>query len=173
MKISLLVTVFGLPLVVLGCSASPLSGLTTGSTSAAEEAPKPFVNDTDTRTTQVAWNSARAEKCGFYLDPAKLKTDYLAWEQELGTEPEQIARLDQNYDGQRAMFGQRLKVQPYESYCNPAAVSEMRTDVQRYTVGDFSARPIVRKKVKEAGIFDGWGSSSGKARKQTGMENQF
>jgi len=63
-----------------GCGGSA-SGLLTGSTPAAADGPGTLNNDDPAaRPVAVAWTSARAQRCGFYFDPAKLRASYLAYE---------------------------------------------------------------------------------------------
>ena len=73
-------------LVLAGCSSS--GGLTTASlmgggnaseASASAAAPAgPPPSDPTSRTLQVAATSARATRCGFYFDPERLKSSFLA-----------------------------------------------------------------------------------------------
>jgi hypothetical protein len=136
----------GLALVLAGCSSSGGSGFfSTGST----EPPKPFFNDPDTRTLQVAWNSVRAEKCGFQLDTAKLRANYLAWEAQLGTDQIALAKLTGDYDRIRAMMIERIGPKPVAEYCTDAEVAETRRFIQRYMAGDFSATPVAKRIVEE------------------------
>lgn len=134
-------------LVLAGCSSSGGSGLfSTGST---EPPAKPFFNDPDTRTTQVAWNSVRAQKCGFQLDTAKLKANYLAWEAQLGTDATIIAKLDGDYEKSRQMVAARVAPKPVAEYCTDAQVTETRRFIQRYMAGDFSATPVAKRVLEE------------------------
>ena len=84
--------------VVAGCSGSA-SGLITGTTTeAAPDAPGTLSNDHPlARPVAVAWTSARAEKCGFYFDPAKLRASYLAYEAKQSN-AEQLGKAQQAYD---------------------------------------------------------------------------
>src|SRR5512145_535689 len=78
-----------------GCSGA--SGLLTGSATAAADAPRKLGNDDPTaRPIAVAWTSARAVRCGFHFDPAKLKASYLAYEARQSA-PEQLAKAEKSY----------------------------------------------------------------------------
>jgi len=134
----------GLVLVLAGCSSSSSGFFATGSS-----APPPFFNDPDTRTTQVAWNSVRAQKCGFQLDPAKLRADYFAWEAQLGTDQTVLAKLNGDYDKAQALIAQRVAAKPVAEYCSEAQVAETRRFIQRYMTGDFSATPVARRIVDD------------------------
>ncbi len=75
-----------------GCGNSA-SGLTTGSA----EAPGALGNaDPMARPVAVAWTSARAKRCGFYFDPAKLKINYLSYERTQGAGNEQLANIEKS-----------------------------------------------------------------------------
>lgn len=135
--------------VVLGVTSLALAGcgngggsLFTGSVSkpAAPPPPPPVVNDLTTRLSQTAWNSARAVKCGFYLDHAKLTNAYLTYEAGLGATPEQLATIKQNYDAARVVFGKRISANP--EYCTEKVVEETRMDISRYLAGDFAPRQV-------------------------------
>lgn len=144
---SLLALAVGLALA--GCSSSGSGGsgfFATGSTEAPPA--KPFFNDPDTRTMQVAWNEVRAEKCGFQLNGAKLRADYFAWEAQLGTDQTVLAKLNGDYDRIRAMMVQRIAPKPVAEYCSDAQVAETRGFIQRYMAGDFSATPLKRRVVE-------------------------
>jgi hypothetical protein len=78
-----------------GCGSG--TGLLTGSTSAAADAPATLNNDDPAaRPIAVAWTSARAQRCGFYFDPAKLRTSYLAYESRQPSGD--IAKAEKTYD---------------------------------------------------------------------------
>ena len=135
----------GLVLVLAGCSSG--SGmLSTGSTQSPTQ---PFFNDPDTRTLQVAWNSVRAQKCGFQLDPASLRANYFAWEAQLGTDQTVLAKLNGDYDKARALIAERVAAQPVAEYCSDAQVAETRRFIQRYMAGDFSATPVARRVIED------------------------
>jgi hypothetical protein len=140
----------GLALTLAGCSSSGGGSgfFSTGSTEAPPA--KPFFNDPDTRTMQVAWNSVRATKCGFQLDGAKLRANYFAWEAELGTDQTVLAKLNGDYDRIRGLIAQRVGPQPVAEYCNGAQVAEIRRFIQRYMAGDFSATPVKRQIIEES-----------------------
>ncbi len=77
-----------------GCSAG--SGLTTGAL-LGEDKPAAPVNDGPSRAFQVGTASARAVKCGFNFDPAKLKTNYIAYEKQ---QPggQDVSKVERIYD---------------------------------------------------------------------------
>lgn len=145
MKTARYLLALGIGLTLAGCSSSGGGGSGFFSTGSTEAPPaKPFFNDPDTRTTQVAWNTVRAEKCGFQLDGAKLRANYFAWEAQLGTDQIVLAKLNGDYDRVRAMMVQRIGPKPVAEYCSDAQVAETRGFIQRYMAGDFSATPLKR-----------------------------
>ena len=78
-----------------GCGGG---GITTSAVQAAD-VPQGLTNaDPMARPVAVAWTSARAKRCGFYFDPAKLKINYLSYERTQGATPEQLANLEKAFD---------------------------------------------------------------------------
>ena len=64
-----------------------------------KDAPGGFNNeDAMSRPIGVAWTSARAKRCGFYFDPAKLKINYLSYERTLNAAADQLAKIEKTYD---------------------------------------------------------------------------
>src|SRR5262249_19695587 len=66
----------------LAACSSGASGLVTGATTVtAADAPGGITNENPlARPIGVAWTSARAKRCGFYFDAAKLRSSYLTFE---------------------------------------------------------------------------------------------
>ena len=87
-----------------GCGSGSGSGLSTASVlgeapaSATAENPGITKSDPMARPVQVAWTSARAEKCGFSFDAARLKASYLAYEQSQGTDAAKLGNITKSYD---------------------------------------------------------------------------
>src|SRR6516225_570082 len=79
--------------LLAGCSsnAGGLSG-------AAAEAGSIKNDDPMARPVGVGWTSARAKRCGFYYDPVRLRTSYLAWERTQGRPADQLAKIEAVYD---------------------------------------------------------------------------
>lgn len=120
-------------LALAACSGSQ----TTSST----EPLAPVSNDPQTRAMQVAWTAERAQRCGFHVDQAKLKANYLGYETAQGLTPQQIGQLDGAYDKIRALIAPRIKD---PAYCTETVVSEIRSDLGRYLAGDFTPRSVRR-----------------------------
>lgn len=160
-----------LPLVALGAcsSATPLStaSLTGGSPAAAAGAPAEppqARNDPTSRALQVGTTSARALKCGYNFDPAKLKSAYLAYETSLGATPADLAKIEQVYNV--GFNGVAKALVESSDYCTEAKTREIKADLTRHLAGDYSPPPpkVVAKK-DEGGflstIFDGDNVESG------------
>jgi hypothetical protein len=122
---------------VAGCSGA--SSLTTGSIFGSEKpAETATVNDPPMRAFQVGTVSARAIKCGFNFDPAKLKATYLAYEsrQSSGLDSAKIERIyDVSFNGvAKAVAGET-------DYCTPEKTKTIKADLARH-LGDYAdARP--------------------------------
>src|SRR5262245_39148282 len=84
--------------LVAGCSGGA-SGLLGGSASAAPDGAGASLNNDDpaARPVAVAWTAARAQRCGFFFDPTKLKSSYLRYEARQSN-PEQLAKAEKSYD---------------------------------------------------------------------------
>src|SRR5262245_41286736 len=88
-----------------GCS-SAASGLLTGSTAAAADVPTASNDDPAARPMAVAWTSARAQRCGFFFDPGKLRSSYLAYEaRQPGAD---VARAEKTYDSTYKTIRERV-----------------------------------------------------------------
>lgn len=147
-------------------ACSSIGSLSTGSifggSKSAEVQPAtapqaPFTGDPTSRALQVGSVSARAVKCGYNFDPAKLKAAFLANEIGLGASSEDAARIDRIYDV--AFNGVTKAAASDAGYCNEARTKEIKNELNRHLAGDFT--PAAPKKVaQEGGLFSGWGSDS-------------
>ena len=135
-----------------GCSGA--SSLTTGSIFGSDKPPpKETINDPSMRSFQVGTVSARAIKCGFNFDPAKLKTNYLAYERQ--TDGVDMAKIERIYDV--SFNGVAKAVATEADYCSPEKTRTIKADLGRHLVGDYSPSPMP-KVAQEEGLFSGWGS---------------
>ena len=139
---------------LVGCGANT-SAITTGAL-LGEDKPAAPVNDPAARAFQVGTVSARAVKCGFNFDPAKLKATYLAYESQQpgATDRAKVERIyDVSFNGvAKAVVGET-------EYCTDAKTKVIKADLTRHLAGDYtpSAPPKV---AQEEGLFSGWGSAS-------------
>jgi hypothetical protein len=139
-----------------GCSGA--SGLTTGSLFGSDEK-KPVastpVNDPTMRAFQVGTVSARAIKCGYHFDPAKLKNNYLTYERTLAGPTADISKIERTYD---VSFNAVAKAVASEAdYCSPEKTKTIKADLGRHLAGDYTPSALP-KKPEEEGLFSGWGS---------------
>ncbi len=135
-----LLTAIAVSLLLAGCSGSGGSAFTTSSVTPP---PAPgVVNDPATRVAQAAWTSARAGKCGFEVDQAKLKAGYIAYETAQGTAPEALAKLDRAFEASRSVLVKKIANQP--DYCSTRVVEETRGDLARNLAGDYAARAVAK-----------------------------
>jgi hypothetical protein len=89
------------------------------------------------RPIQVGWTSARATHCGFVFNPDQLRADFLASEQRSGVPPEQMDKIAKAYDYTRQSVLDSIKNN--NDYCNKERTAAIRSDLNRYLAGDFSA----------------------------------
>ena len=158
-----------------GCSgSSSLPSLTTGSILGGPEkfaaaADPASINDPTNRAFQVGTVSAKAIKCGFNFDPAKLKTNYLAYERTLAPGVD-MAKIEKVYD---VSFNAVAKVvAPDTDYCSLEKTKAIKADLGRHLAGDYS--PTIKPKVASqdsdgifGSVFSGDTSSGAKEYKAT------
>jgi len=148
-------------LALAGCSGA--SGLTTGSLFGSGESAKPAaaagpVNDPTSRAFQVGTVSARAIKCGYNFDPAKLKTNYLTYERTMAGPTADMANIERTYD---VSFNAVAKAVASEAeYCSAEKTKTIKKDLSRHLAGDYTPSPPPPKQ-EEEGLFSGWGSGGG------------
>jgi hypothetical protein len=127
---------FGLLLVAAGLAGcSGASGLLTGSTAAADSPGSASNEDPAARPIAVAWTSARAQRCGFYFDPAKLRASYLAFEARQSP-PDQLAKAEKTYDSTYKTIRERVAAEP--EYCSDKKSADIKKDLTRHLAGDFT-----------------------------------
>ena len=136
---------------------------------AADGAPAVKPEDPAARPVNVAWTSARAARCGFYFDPAKLRQSFLTSQIADGVKGDQLTKAQQSYDTSFARVSKALAGQ--ETYCDEQQVAEIKANLNRHLAGDFStAKPT--KVVQQAGAFD-WLTDGGQKTKMDANEIFF
>jgi hypothetical protein len=138
-----------------GCSGA--TGITTGSLFGAGAKPVADttpVNDPPMRAFQVGTVSARAIKCGFNFDPAKLKANYLAYERAMGGPAADLSKLEKIYDV--SFNGIAKAVSGEADYCTPEKTQKIKADLARHLAGDYTPSALP-KAPPEEGLFSGWG----------------
>ena len=148
---ALVVTVAAM--MLSACSGTPAE-LTTGSLFGGGDKPKaappPPRNDPISRAFQVGAVSARAAKCGFNFDPARLKSSYLAAEAQLGTSADELAKSEKLYNTTQNAVARAIA--GAEDYCSDERVAYIRGDLTRHLAGDFTPSPP-KSFAKEDGLF--------------------
>jgi len=128
------------------CNAGPL--LKTGSlTAKPAAAPKP-VTSVD-RALHFGATSARAQKCGFYFDPATLRTNFLAAEAARGIAADSLAQTGQTYDFTVKKIAASIK-EP-GTYCTTARTASVKKSLTAALAGNFE--PPVKKVAKDTSGF--------------------
>lgn len=167
-------------LLLAGCANAPLPSLTTGSlfgskpdaAAAATPAAAPVVrNDPTTRTLQVSRVAAKAQRCGFNFDPARLKGSFLAAEgAQGGIDVTELAKLDKVYTS--SFSGTTKAVSADEGYCSAARNAHVKADLARHLKGDYAPGEAFKDPNADddgglfsgsGGIFDGSGSGTYKS----------
>ncbi|HWB44866.1 MAG TPA: hypothetical protein VG900_05435 [Hyphomicrobiaceae bacterium] len=144
-------------LALIGCSGSgsglSLANLTTGTTKPAAGTPEtPAPEDPMARPVQVAWTAARAKRCGFFFDPAKLRSTYFAYESSHGAAGEQLAKMEKTYDTTFATISTRVSEMP--AYCTDSVSADIKRDLQRHLAGDYTPSPKKKVIAQCGGLFD-------------------
>lgn len=107
-------------------------------------------NDPMARPIQVAWTSARAQHCGFYFDPGKLRSTYIAAEVAKGANADQVNKIERAYDYTRERVYRQINENA--AYCTNNTVAEIRQDLNRHLAGDYSVNS--RKLAEKATMWD-------------------
>ena len=153
--------------LLAGCSG--LGGLSTGSifggdekkpaVTAAPQSAAPFKGDPTSRALQVGSTSARAVKCGYNFDPAKLKASFIASEIGQGLSTADVPRVEEIYDV--AYRGVTKAAAEDPKYCTAKRTKEIKADLNRHLNGNFAPKPP-KKVAQDDGLFSGWGKSNKK-----------
>lgn len=127
----------------------------------AVAAAAPVSTPTD-RAFQVGSVTARATKCGYNFDPAKLKANYMAYETSMGLAPADAGNVEKIYTV--AYNGITKAAASDPNYCNEKKTKEIKEDLSKLLAGDYT--PTQRKVAaaeQDEGIFGGLfgGDSSG------------
>ena len=141
----------GLVLALAGCSSAS-SGLTTGSLLPGAKPADPVSE----RALQVGATSARAAKCGYNFDPARLKAGYLAFESGQESAAAGAAKAEKVFDATRAAVAG--KITDPSDYCTDDKTAEIKADLTRHLAGDFNPP----KKKAEGGLLDAMAANQNK-----------
>ncbi|MGD9783305.1 MAG: hypothetical protein AB7E80_03660 [Hyphomicrobiaceae bacterium] len=172
-------TVIRLPATLLAalslaaCSGgpSPLPSLSTGSVSAtapatpvdpvqaAAQAEAESRGTYTSRAFQVGSTSARAVKCGFNFDPARLRQQFMAAEATSGTAAADMEKVEKLYD--ISFNGISRGIADKQDYCSDAKSKEIKEDLTRHLAGDYKPRPQKKVAQDSGGLFGGIFDASG------------
>jgi hypothetical protein len=134
--------------LLAGCGGNA-AGLTTSST--AGESKIPSNDDPMARPTFVAWTSARAKRCGFFFDAAKLKANYLAYEMKQGANAGALANIEKTYD--QTFKGTSDSAWANDDYCSERKGVDIKQELARHLSGDYTPNFPKPKVVADCGIF--------------------
>ena len=104
------------------------------------------INDPTNRAFQVGTVSAKAIKCGFNFDPAKLKNNYLTYERTL-TPGADLSKVERIYDV--SFNGVAKAVAGEADYCSDEKTKAIKADLTRHLAGDYT--PAIKPKAGRAG----------------------
>lgn len=142
-------------LVMAGCgNSSGGSGITTaglldGNKPAAGEGPRISNDDPMARPVQVAWTSARAQRCGFNFNAGNLRASFLAAEQGSGKPADQVAKV---YDQTFAQIAGQIAGQA--DFCTEKKTAQIKADLTRHLAGDYTPRLPQPQAVAQKGFFE-------------------
>lgn len=142
-----------------GCSGSSLTTSSTDGSPAMkmvavmpEDAPPGITNDSPmARPASVAWTAARAQRCGFFFDPGKMKANYLAFESKQGTAGADLAKIEGVYDNTFKLI--LSKTSADANYCTDTRGQEIKANLARNLAGDFTPALPKPKMVADCGMF--------------------
>lgn len=150
------------------------SGLSTasilGEAPAAASGDRPGITKDDpmARPVQVAWTAARAEKCGFNFNAAKLKSDYMAFEQRSGADSSRLGQVDKTYD--MTVTKIRSTIGSAETYCTDKTAGVIKADLQRHLAGNYEPSFPEDKKIAEGNF---WSKSGDQTQHEKFNQNTF
>jgi hypothetical protein len=132
-----------------GCGGNA-AGLTTSSTAPADSK-IPSNDDPMARPAFVAWTAARAKRCGFFFDAAKLRSAYLAYESRQGQGPANLANIEKVYDQTFKSTSDSAWAQ--DDYCSERKGADIKQELARHLAGDYAPNFPKPKVVADCGIF--------------------
>jgi hypothetical protein len=167
------------------CSGNQtLSNLSTGSlfggaappaeaqaaTPAVAAAPVAAPSTPTDRAFQVGSVTARATKCGYNFDPARIKANYVAYETSLGATPDDVTKIEKIYTV--AFNGVTKAAATEENYCSEKKTKEIKADLTKLLAGDYTPTPRKVAAAEEdqglfGSMFGGSSSSDGEGYKAT------
>ena len=114
----------------------------------ADTPPKIAKQDELARSIKVAWVAARAERCGFYFKPEKLKASLMAYESTQGADEEALKKMVRAYDYTTTTIRLRIAGQP--DYCSQKRLMDIRADLKHHLAGDFTLSAKLKESDEKA-----------------------
>jgi len=152
-----------------GCSGGGGSLLATGSNGDGtgvtklkavmpEDAPPGITNESPmARPASVAYYAARGKRCGFFFDPVKTRSTYLAYE---GRQPgQELAKVEKVYDDSYKLVLARITADA--DYCTEKRSADIKAGLARLLAGDYAPNLPKPTMVADCGPF-GCGNSGHK-----------
>lgn len=138
-----------------GCSGG--GGVTTASVLEKDGGqPVQPKNDPTARAFQVATVSARAVKCGYNFDPAKLRSTFIASEATRADAQTNMANVEKTYDVTYNGITKAVATQGDE-YCSAKKTKGIKEDLNRHLAGDYTPSPRqVASAPADQGMFSGF-----------------
>jgi hypothetical protein len=151
-------------LMVSGCSSMGLSTASITGSEAKKAAPvRPaapvVVTDPMRRAVKIGELSAKAEKCGYNFDAARLRTAFLANEVQQGLDAAATTKLTNTYDLARKVTLQEIG--EGEGYCTAARTEAIKPALNQVLAGNFVVTETPRPETKGGLLGDLATSSSG------------
>ncbi len=161
----------GAAALLAGCAngPSPLPSLTTGSLfgksdaqAAAAAAPKvdplaPLPDTPTNRAVQVGITAARATKCGFNFDAAKVKSGFLASQAQAGSPVDEMAKLEKIY--QSSYNAVARSAAQKDGYCNAQRNQMVKADLGQLLAGNYAPQRMHPREEDDPGLFSFGGTS--------------
>jgi hypothetical protein len=150
-----------------GVSTASILGSAPTPPAADAAAAAPPASTPTSRAFHVGSVSARAAKCGYNFDVARLKSSYISNEISRGTPPDQMVQIEKFYDV--AHNGVMKAASDEANYCSEQKTKTIKTDLSRLLAGDFEppGRAQVAQKQEEeddggffGGLFSGGAAES-------------
>lgn len=141
--------------LLAGCgNSSGGSGVTTsslldGKKGEAGEGPRIANTDPMARPVQVAWTSARAQRCGFNFNAGNLRNNFLTTEARNGQPAEQITKA---YDQTFQQISTQIAGQA--DFCTEKKAALIKADLTRHLAGDYTPNLPQPKVVAQKGWFE-------------------
>lgn len=122
------------------------------------DAPPGITNDSPmARPASVAYVTARAKRCGFFFDPVKTRSNYLAFE---ARQPGQdVSKVEKIFDDSYKVVLARVSAD--ESYCNETRSADIKAGLARLLANDYTPNLPKPTMVADCGPF-GCGNSDHK-----------